>query len=152
MKIYLVQHGESLGKEIDPQQSLSKKGITDIEHLSHFLSHKKIEIAHLFHSGKRRAEQTASILASNLAFPREIEFHQGLEPLDDVDPLVAEVNEQQHNIMYVGHMPFMGKLVGKLVVLDEDKALVAFIPGTVACLERANEGKWLINWIKRPDM
>ncbi|KTC80279.1 phosphohistidine phosphatase SixA [Legionella cherrii] len=152
MKIYLIQHGESLGKEIDPQQSLSKQGIADIEHLGHFLSHKKIKIARIIHSGKRRAEQTASILASNLPFSGEIEFHQGLEPLDDVNPVSSEINQQHHNIMLVGHMPFMGKLVGKLVVHDEDRALVAFVPGTITCLERTDEGKWIINWIKRPDI
>lgn len=152
MKIYLVQHGESLGKEIDPQQSLTQKGTTEIEHLSHFLSHKKIGIARLLHSGKRRAEQTASILATNLAFSEQIEFHQGLEPLDDVNPIVTEINQQQHNMMLVGHMPFIGKLIGKLVMLDEDTSLVAFVPGTIVCLERTNEGKWLINWIKRPDI
>jgi len=152
MKIYLVQHGQSLGKEIDPQQSLSKQGVADMEHLGHFLSHNKIEIARMFHSGKRRAEQTASILASNLAFSGEIEFHQGLAPLDDVNPVATEINQQHHNIMLVGHMPFMSKLVGKLVVHDEDRALVAFVPGTITCLERMDEDKWIINWIKRPDI
>ncbi|MCE0724448.1 MULTISPECIES: phosphohistidine phosphatase SixA [Legionella] len=150
MKIYLVQHGEHLGKEMDPQQSLSKKGTTDIERLGHFLNEKKIEIARILHSSKHRAEQTAAILASSLSSSKKIEFHQGLEPLDPVSPIVDEINQQQHDIMLVGHMPFMGKLIGKLVLLNEDRSIVAFVPGTIACLERTDEGKWLINWIRRP--
>ncbi|WP_454781818.1 phosphohistidine phosphatase SixA [Legionella sp. WA2022007384] len=149
MKIYLVQHGESLGKEIDPQQSLSKKGTTDIENLGHFIAEQKIEIAHLFHSGKHRAEQTAAILASSLS--TEIELHQGLAPLDDVNPLADELNQKPHNLMLVGHMPFMGKLIGKLVLLDEERSIIAFVPGIIICLEKTNEGKWLINWVRRPD-
>lgn len=90
MKIYLVQHGESLGKEIDPQQSLNQKGTIDIERLGHFLAKKKIGIFHLYHSGKRRAEQTAEILASNLAFSGEIKFHREMEPLDDVNPIALK--------------------------------------------------------------
>lgn len=151
MKIYLIQHGENLGKEVDPQQSLSKKGISDIENLGHFLAKKKIEIAHLFHSGKHRAEQTAAILASSLPFAKEIEYHQGLEPLDDVNSIADEINQYQLDIMFVGHMPFMGKLISKLVLLNENSSVVAFVPGTVACLEKTNEGKWFINWIRRPD-
>ncbi|MGM9454720.1 phosphohistidine phosphatase SixA [Legionella bozemanae] len=149
MKIYLVQHGENLGKETDPQQSLSKKGITDVENLGHFLAEKKIEINRILHSSKYRAEQTAEILASNLS-SKKIEFHQGLEPLDPVIPIADEINQQQHDIMLVGHMPFMGKLIGKLVLLNEDSSIIAFVPGTAACLERTDEGKWLINWIRRP--
>ncbi|QMT60907.1 phosphohistidine phosphatase SixA [Legionella sp. PC997] len=149
MKIYLVQHGESLKKEIDPQQSLSKTGTADIENLGHFIARQKIEIAHLFHSGKHRAEQTAAILASNLS--KTIELHHGLSPLDDVNPIANEINQQTHDLMLVGHMPFMGKLIGKLVLLDEERSIIALIPGTIVCLEKTNEGKWLINWVRRPD-
>lgn len=84
MKIYLVQHGESLDKEIDPDQPLSDKGISDIEKLGHFLSKNKIEINHIIHSGKNRAEQTASILAPLLSLSK-IEFYPNLGPLDDLN-------------------------------------------------------------------
>ncbi|MCW8419276.1 phosphohistidine phosphatase SixA [Fluoribacter dumoffii] len=151
MKIYLVQHGESLDKEMDPQQSLSPKGINDIEKLGQYLDYSKTEIDHIFHSGKRRAEQSASILASHFSSLMESEIHPGLNPLDDVNPIVSEINQQQKDIMLVGHMPFLGKLVSKLVVLDEEKSLVAFVPGTITCLERTDAGKWQINWIRRPD-
>ncbi|KTD40491.1 phosphohistidine phosphatase SixA [Legionella parisiensis] len=149
MKIYLVQHGENLGKETDPQQSLSKKGTTDVDNLGHFLAEKKIEINRILHSSKHRAEQTARILASSLS-SNKIEYHQGLEPLDPVDPIADEINQQKQDIMLVGHMPFIGKLIGKLALLNEDSSIVAFVPGTIACLERTDEGKWLINWIRRP--
>lgn len=151
MKIYLVQHGDSLGKDADPQQSLSPKGISDVTNLGHFLAHNKISIVHLYHSGKRRAEQSAEILASSLTFSKPIELHQGINPLDDINPIADEINRLQDDIMLVGHMPFIDKLIGKLIVLDENKSLAAFVPGTIACLERTDERKWLINWIRRPD-
>ncbi|STY29894.1 phosphohistidine phosphatase SixA [Legionella wadsworthii] len=150
MKIYLVQHGESLDKEVDPDQPLSDKGITDIEKLGHFLSKHKIEINHIIHSGKNRAEQTATILAPLLSISK-IEFYPNLGPLDDVNFFADEINKHQHNILLVGHMPFLCKLIGKLVLLDENKSIISYVPGTVVCLEKTNEGKWLILWIKRPD-
>jgi phosphohistidine phosphatase len=31
-------------------------------------------------------------------------------------------------------------------------SLVAFRPGTVACLERDDDGKWLLQWLLRPGL
>jgi phosphohistidine phosphatase len=53
-------------------------------------------------------------------------------------------------MMLVGHLPFMGKLVARLVGADEGKPVATFFPGTVVCLERDEANHWTIAWMVRP--
>jgi phosphohistidine phosphatase len=53
-------------------------------------------------------------------------------------------------MMLVGHLPFMGKLVARLVGADEGKPVATFVPGTVVCLERDEANHWTIAWMVRP--
>ncbi|CAM2944490.1 phosphohistidine phosphatase SixA [Legionella pneumophila] len=115
MKIYLVQHGDSLDKDIDPERPLSDQGQKDIQLLSNFLSPLKIEVSCVYHSGKLRAQQTAESLSGHIFSKNGVESRAGLEPLDDVIPLAKEINQLKQNMMFVGHLPFMNKLVSQLV-------------------------------------
>jgi phosphohistidine phosphatase len=54
--------------------------------------------------------------------------------------------------MLVGHLPFMGKLVARLVAGDERKPVAAFVPGTVVCLEQGETGHWAVRWMARPEI
>jgi len=53
--------------------------------------------------------------------------------------------------MVVSHLPLVGKLVARLVTGSEDRNIVHFQPGTVACLQRVGEG-WTIAWAMGPDL
>lgn len=63
MKLYLVQHGEAVSKQEDPERPLSEQGTRDVQAMAGFLKHAGIKVVRVWHSGKRRAEQTAIILA-----------------------------------------------------------------------------------------
>lgn len=152
MKIYLVQHGDSLPKEIDPERPLSEQGRKDVKSLGGFLSLLKIEISHLYHSGKLRAQQTAEILVANISVKEGIEPRAGLDPLDDVILLSKEINQYQQDIMLVGHLPLMDKLVRQLVTQNEHCPLVSFEPGSIVCLEKTDEEQWCIAWMIRPEL
>ncbi len=52
----------------------------------------------------------------------------------------------------VGHLPFMGRLVARLTAGAEDAEIAAFRPGSVACLERAEDGGWTLAWMLRPEL
>ncbi len=55
--------------------------------------------------------------------------------------------------MVVGHLPFMGRLASRLVAGSEEANVAAFQPGTVACLERADDGGgWALAWMVRPEL
>ncbi|CEG56089.1 phosphohistidine phosphatase SixA [Legionella fallonii] len=151
MKVYLVQHGPCVEKTVAPEQPLSNEGMQQIENLRQFISFLNLEVHHLWHSGKLRAKQTAEILSSSLMFGGMIEAHEGLAPMDAVEPIEKILEQLNQNIMLVGHMPFMGNLVTKLLT-NTKKNLVSFVPGTIVCLEQNEQHEWHIQWMLTPDI
>lgn len=150
MKVYLVQHGPCIEKTRHPEQPLSEEGKQLINKTSRFVSLLKLEIDYLWHSEKLRAKQTAEILASGLNVHGVIESHTGLTPLDPVEPIVQLLHQLKQNIMLVGHMPFMGNMVNKLVG-NELQNFISFVPGTIVCLEQ-NKQQWNICWMLTPEI
>jgi len=152
MKLYLVRHGDYFPKDIDPQCSLSEKGIQDIQRIAHFLLPLDLSLSHLFHSGKTRAQQTAEIISQGIRWHGVVETRTGLDPNDSVIPIASEMNQASSDVMLVGHMPFMGCLASKLLVNDENINTVIFRMGSVVCLERAERYGWSLSWVIYPEL
>ncbi len=151
MKLYLCQHGECLSKEEDPNQPLSPLGVDDIGEMAEFLGELDLNIKEIFYSVKLRAQQTAKILADEICPNAKIEEIEGLKPMDDIKSIALMVDQIDHDTLIVGHMPFMQRLVGLLVMRDEDAKLVSFEQGSMACLEKTENG-WSIYWMLNPEL
>jgi phosphohistidine phosphatase len=151
MRLYLVQHGEALAAEVDPARPLSAAGEADVRRVAAFLADAGVGVAAVWHSGKRRAEQTAQILAAALAPGRSPEARAGLDPQDPADDIARTLATRDQDLMAVGHLPFMAKLASRLVTGRDDAGVVAFRPGTVLALERADRERWTIVWMAAPD-
>ncbi|MFQ5805863.1 MAG: phosphohistidine phosphatase SixA [Phycisphaerae bacterium] len=152
MKLYLVQHGDAVPKEVDPQRPLSAKGRADVRRMASFLDKSGVRVARILHSGKKRAEQTAELLAASVGTGEGPEKASGIDPLDPTERLARAVDGWTEDTMVVGHLPFMGKLASHLVTEGEAGETAAFRPGTVLCLEPGEEGKWAIAWMIRPEL
>lgn len=50
MRVYLVQHGDAVPKEVDPDRPLSDTGRQDIERLAKFLNAAKVRVSRIIHS------------------------------------------------------------------------------------------------------
>ncbi len=151
MKCYLIQHGDALAEDVDPDRALSAAGRADVERLAAFLGKTEPAIARVLHSGKTRARQTAEILAAMVAPAVEVEAVSGIDPMDDVEAFARTLMTWNDNVMVVGHLPFHGKLVSRLVLGRPHSDLVSFLPGSMACLERADE-RWAIVAMVRPEL
>ena len=66
MTLYLVQHGQSLPKDVDPDQGLSEKGVAETERIAGVAKNYQINVGQILHSVKTRARKTADIFASAL--------------------------------------------------------------------------------------
>ena len=66
MKLYLVQHGEAVSKDIDPGRPLSPDGVMAVQSIATHMFNRHIELNRVYHSGKLRAHQTAEIFADTL--------------------------------------------------------------------------------------
>jgi phosphohistidine phosphatase len=152
MKLYLVQHGEAVPKEVNPERPLNERGRADVARIASFLGTAGIRVATVLHSGKRRAEQTAELLAAAVGAGARLGKVSGIDPLDPTEEFARMVNDRTEDMMVVGHLPFMAKLVSRLIVGDEAASTVAFQPGAIVCLERTEEGDWSVAWMLRPGL
>lgn len=152
MKLFLVQHGDALAKEVDPDRPLSDKGQQDVNKVASFLRASSISVRQILHSGKTRAMQTAEIFANLLDVPAPPEKTYGIQPNDPVDAFATRVLEINGDTMIVGHLPFMNKLVSYLLSKDEQRNSVSFEPGSVICLEKNEQNNWTLLWMIRPHL
>lgn len=152
MKIYLVQHGDCALIGGNSEQTLNETGKQDIKHLANFLSKKKLQVTHIYHSEKVRARETAEILLSGITSLNSIELLPGINPMDSVIPIVKQINGWKEDVVIVGHLPFMAKCVAKLITDDENNSVVIFERGTIVCLEKIGDIDWAINWMLRPEL
>jgi len=152
MRLYLIQHGEAAPKETDLERPLTEQGRLDVQRLATFLTASGIYTKHIIHSGKLRAEQTAELLAAELAPEATIESMPGLNPLDPIEPFALQLAPWTRDTLVVGHLPFLARLVAHLVSGREDAELTAFKPGSAICLERSPANVWVIAWMIRPEL
>ncbi len=150
MRPYLVQHGEAKSEAEDPERSLTIKGEEETKKISDAAKRLGIRPSRIYHSGKKRAEQTALIIAG--ALDLSVQLGQGLNPNDDVRPWVERVSGEAEDLMIVGHLPFLEKLASLLVCGDEGAKAVMFRYSAIVCLEKKESGRWAVDRIIKPEM
>ena len=151
MKLYLIQHGDAVAQEVDPDRPLSDQGEQDIERLASFLWVWELNIAQILHIGKTRARQTAEIVAAPLGLEGEPREAANLGPKDAPQLLADQLKNQSEDMAIVGHMPYLGKLASLLTTGNEQSKLFGFKPGSLVGLERDDEGRWSVICMLRPE-
>ena len=152
MQVYLVQHGASKSETEDPQRNLTDEGRRVVEQMADHLAGTRISIDRIEHSDRLRARQTAEILAANVKPRNGTEQVSGMAPNDDVSPMRIRLHSEEKNIMLVGHLPYLSRLLSSLLLVDENRPLVDFRMGCVICLERVENGTWKLLWAFTPDL
>jgi len=152
MRIYLVQHGEAKSEQEDPRRTLTDNGIREVQKVADFLRPLTVEVDTVWHSGKSRAQQTAELLATTLGAQARVVAREGLGPKDSVAPMKEALEHAGGNVMIVGHLPFLGKLVALLVTSHEEIEIVEFQYGSVVSLERGIDGSWKVRWMITPGL
>lgn len=152
MRIYIVQHGDALAKDIDPDRPLSEKGRHDVELLEEYLATHNVEIAQIFHSGKTRARETAEILRPLLVDGGSVDARDDLAPNDSPEALLRDMQSRDDPALVAGHMPFVARAVSQALTGEPDHELVQFLPGSVAGLERGTDASWRLFMFIRPDI
>lgn len=140
MKIYLVQHGEAKREEEDPERGLTEKGIEDLHKIGKFLQKMDIKLSKIYHSGKKRAEQTAEILKNYLKIEGDIGKIEGISPLDEPEILYEKIKDFDGDVMIVGHLPHLSKFSSMLISGDKNKNIINFKMGSILRLSKTEEG------------
>ena len=151
MILYLVQHGIAKSEAEDPERSLTEAGAAVVERMADWAARIGLVIDRIRHSGKRRAEQTASILARRLKPAQGVAAIGGLNPGDDVRATAKSLQSDQGQVMLVGHLPHLSRLANLLLVGDPEGGIVRFRNAGMVVLS-SQEGKWGLDWAITPDL
>jgi len=149
MKLYLVRHGEAQSAEIDPSRGLTTKGIQDITKVAEFLANAHLTVNNIFHSGKTRAQQTASILADHITLRHGVFDSEGLSPNDDPSIWAVRLSGVSEDTMLVGHLPHLARLAARLLCDDFKSPVITFHSASILCIVRSQEG-WNVEWMIIP--
>lgn len=152
MQLYLVQHGAARAEAEDPQRGLTDEGRRTVERLAEFLHPLDLGLQRIEHSEKQRARQTAEILAARLRSSEGTKQVSGLAPNDDVGPMQARLQQESKNLMLVGHLPYLSRLVARLLGLGGDRSPVQFQMGGLVRLDRDHLGQWQVRWVLVPEL
>ena len=149
MFLYILQHGDAVSRDVDPERPLSEQGRRDVRAQAMRLKGREVRPAKIIHSGKLRAEQSASLMAGVLS-PDLIPVRaDGLGPNDDPAMIIGDIDPMSDDVLIASHMPFVSRLCSTLLTGAPD-AEFASVPGTLFCLEKS-DNKWRLAFMARPD-
>ena len=150
MALFLVQHGKSLSKDVDPDQRLSEDGVSETKRIANVAKDYGVNVKIIKHSVKTRARSTAEIFASALSPEGGIQEVIGIKPMDDVAAFAQSLRSDE-NLMLVGHLPFMERMTSYLITGAIEKPVFKFQNSGIVCLDKDPDSQsWFIKWTLMP--
>lgn len=109
--LYLVHHAEAVDGIIDPQRPLTDRGRAHAEMLAVRVASRAVKPSVIWHSGKLRARQTAEYFWRACNPLATFAATHGLQPDDPPHWIAGVVDGDPRDIMLVGHMPHLQRLL-----------------------------------------
>lgn len=152
MKLYLIQHARAKSKDEDPERPITAVGREETEKVAEYAAQNNIVNAQrIFHSGKKRAEETAGIFARAFKLEKQVAASSGLGPTDDVREWVDRLANMDENVILVGHLPHLNRLASFLLSGSQSKVRVDFKNSGIVSLSRDKDMGWSLNWMFPPE-
>ena len=153
MILYFLRHA-SAGKKMlnakkDERRPLDEEGALQSRYIGRMLANLDVHVDQIISSPLKRAMQTASLVANELAFESAIQVEEALHPdsgLDDFQAMLGRYRKAEA-VLVVGHNPNFTEFLGKLISGSSGTAQVEFKKGAVAKVEtkgRAGTLQWLV--------
>lgn len=150
--VYLVHHGDAVGPEVDPMRPLSEAGRAGVFLLADAAARRGVKPAVIWHSGKLRAKQTAEAMWKVCHPFASLAAERGLQPTDPPGWMRDRLFGETRDVMLVGHMPHLPRLLRALVGEDPDTSPLDFPLHGMVALEPLGDGwkeAWRIESIRR---
>ncbi|MBW1713077.1 MAG: histidine phosphatase family protein, partial [Deltaproteobacteria bacterium] len=133
MQLYLMQHGQALPKDQDPDQGLSPEGVSQIETSGRALARLDLKLDWIVASPKLRSKQTAGIIAQSLGLEAgrivETELVKPLAPPLETIGYLAGLQDTEA-VLVAGHLPSLAQVASALISAG-GKAAVGFENGAL---------------------
>ncbi len=133
MKVYLMQHALAYSSAEDSERPLSPAGIDQAKAAAKGIKRLGLSFDLIVSSPKRRAHQTAALVAEGVRFPHsDILTSETVlpdrQPQEFLELLQKEAPES--SVLVVGHMPHLGTLSAQFLqggdIVFENAGLVCF--------------------------
>ena len=121
--IYLVHHADALPASVDPQRPLSGLGRAQADLLASRAAGRGVRPDVIWHSGKLRARQTAEAFWRACNPLSQLSAIRGMQPADPPSWIRDQVIRESRQVMLVGHLPHLPRLLTLLVTGREDPLL-----------------------------
>ena len=152
MKLYLMRHGDAVSEHSDPNRPLSPRGKTEVQKVAQFLKAANIKVNELYFSTKLRALETAQSVQATVNPKAKMVKKDFLSPDDPIGKIVAELSHRKDDLMIIGHLPQLPRLISHLVLGDENRFVLSLDTSTVAAMYRDSQGHWQIVWVVGPSL
>ena len=153
MLLYFLRHA-SAGKTIlnpkkDERRALDEEGILQARYVGRLLANLDVQVDQIISSPLKRARQTASLVANELAFEAAVQIDDALRSDADFEHFQAMLAryKKYDAIMVVGHNPSLTEFLSKSISAGGGAAQIDFKKGAVARVEmngRAGTLHWLV--------
>jgi phosphohistidine phosphatase len=150
MIVYFLRHASAgksmLNPEKDERRPLDDEGILQARYVGRLLALLDVQVDQIISSPLKRARQTASLVANELAFEPAVQLDIALRPeaeLEQFQAMLARYRKYEA-IMVVGHNPSLTEFLAKSISRD---AHIDFKKGAVAKVEmngRQGTMQWLV--------
>lgn len=143
--VYLVHHAEAVRQEVDPQRPLTPAGRAHAERIAAEAAARGVKPAVFWHSGKLRARQTADAFWRACNPLAEMAAVRGLQPNDPPTEIRAVLAAETREVMLVGHMPSLPRLLQALLGRVGDESAASFPQHGLVALE-GDGTAWVERW------
>jgi phosphohistidine phosphatase len=143
--VYLVHHADAVGPDVDTQRPLSTAGRAHADRLAADAAARGVKPLAIWHSGKLRARQTAEAFWRACNPLAEFAAIRGLQPDDPPNEIATLLAGEVRNVMLVGHLPSLPRLLQALLGRREGEPSASFPQHGLVALE-ADGAKWAERW------
>lgn len=138
-----------LNPKKDERRPLDEEGILQARYVGRLLANLDVQVDQIISSPLKRARQTASLVANELAFEGAVQLDDALRPEAEFEQFQAMLAryKKYDAVMVVGHNPSFTQFLSKSISGASGAAQVDFKKGAVARVEmngRAGTLHWLV--------
>jgi phosphohistidine phosphatase len=153
MIVYFLRHA-SAGKSMlnpkkDERRPLDEEGILQSRYVGRMLANLDVQVDQIISSPLKRARQTASLVANELAFEQPVQLEEALRPeaeFEQFQEMLARYKKHEA-IMVVGHNPSFTEFLSKSISGGAGATHIDFKKGAVAKVDldgRNGTMQWLV--------
>ncbi|HEV2989487.1 MAG TPA: phosphohistidine phosphatase SixA [Candidatus Angelobacter sp.] len=155
MTVYFLRHASAgkkmLNSQKDERRPLDEEGILQARYIGRMLASLDIQVECIISSPLKRALQTASLVANELAFENPVHTENALRPeatFDQFQEMLADYRKYE-SVIVVGHNPSFTEFFSKTISENSGTAQVEFKKGAVGKVEmRGRSGS--LHWLVTP--